>query len=148
MKNQVGGKKPIFKIITILYCKLDIFLLHYIVIQDSFKEGDLLSLKSQLLKGILEGCILSIIEKQSVYGYELSMILQEYGLAVSEGSIYPILLRLQKEKLIIGKMQKSPNGPNRKYYYLTEEGKGALNEFRQHWQSLKVPVDLILSEED
>ncbi|MEH7134033.1 PadR family transcriptional regulator, partial [Priestia megaterium] len=57
-----------------------------------------MSLRSQLLKGILEGCILSIIQKETVYGYELSQKLQQYGLNdVSEGSIYTILLRLQKE---------------------------------------------------
>lgn len=56
-----------------------------------------MSLRSQLLKGILEGCILSIINQQPTYGYELSVKLQEFGLDdVSEGSIYPILLRLQK----------------------------------------------------
>ncbi|MBU9723709.1 MULTISPECIES: PadR family transcriptional regulator [Bacillaceae] len=103
-----------------------------------------MTIRSQLLKGILEGCILAVIERQPVYGYELSMKLQSYGLEVSEGSIYPILLRLQKEKLINGKMEKSPNGPNRKYYYLSEEGTVALRDFQRHWEELKVPVDLIL----
>ncbi|MGM8215372.1 PadR family transcriptional regulator [Bacillaceae bacterium W0354] len=105
-----------------------------------------MSLRSQLLKGVLEGCILAIIEKKAVYGYELSMILQDYGLDVSEGSIYPILLRLQKEKLISGKMEKSFSGPNRKYYYLTNDGVIAVNEFRKNWESLKLPVDDILKE--
>ena len=81
-----------------------------------------LSLRSQLLKGILEGCILAVISRQSIYGYELSVKLQEYGLIVSEGSIYPVLLRLQKEQLIRGEMKKSSTGPNRKYYFLTEQG--------------------------
>lgn len=107
-----------------------------------------MSLRSQLLKGVLEGCILSIVEKKSVYGYELSMILQQYGLDVSEGSIYPILLRLQKEKLIHGQMKKSPAGPNRKYYHLTDDGKKALIDFRTHWNDLKQPVDLILEKEE
>jgi PadR family transcriptional regulator PadR len=70
-----------------------------------------MSLRSQLLKGILEGCILSIIAKEDVYGYELSLKLQQFGLEdVSEGSIYPILLRLQKGGLIEGEMRDSPAG--------------------------------------
>ncbi|MFD2639519.1 PadR family transcriptional regulator [Piscibacillus salipiscarius] len=103
-----------------------------------------MAIRSQLLKGILEGCILAIIEKQPVYGYELSVKLQDFDLEVSEGSIYPILLRLQKEKLIRGQMEKSPSGPNRKYYYLTEDGQKSLEEFRHNWEWIKKPVDHIL----
>lgn len=104
-----------------------------------------MSLRSQLLKGVLEGCILSIIDQQPTYGYELSLRLQEFGLSdVSEGSIYPILLRLQKEKLIEGTMQKSELGPKRKYYHLTAEGKDALNEFIIQWGNIKQPVERII----
>ncbi|SFB04487.1 PadR family transcriptional regulator, regulatory protein PadR [Lentibacillus halodurans] len=104
-----------------------------------------MSLKSQLLKGILEGCILSIISREPTYGYELSVKLQEFGLDdVSEGSIYPILLRLQKEALIQGDMKKSEFGPKRKYYDLTNEGQEALKEFIHHWQAIKQPVNTII----
>ncbi|RLL42119.1 PadR family transcriptional regulator [Oceanobacillus piezotolerans] len=105
-----------------------------------------MSQRSQLLKGILEGCILSIIHQGPAYGYELSMKLQEFGLSdVSEGSIYPILLRLQKEKLIVGEMRKSEAGPKRKYYSLTIGGEEALKTFIQNWNSIKNPVDRIIS---
>lgn len=106
-----------------------------------------MSLRSQLLKGILEGCILAIISRKTVYGYELSVKLQDYGLTVSEGSIYPVLLRLQKEKLIRGEMKKSPSGPNRKYYFLTGEGATALEEFKGNWKEIKTPVDRLMEEE-
>ncbi|WP_260682023.1 PadR family transcriptional regulator [Alkalicoccobacillus porphyridii] len=66
------------------------------------------------------------------------------GLSVSEGSIYPILLRLQKEKLISGELKKSSTGPNRKYYFLTRDGVQALEEFRTNWVGIKVPVDRML----
>ena len=70
-----------------------------------------MTLRSQLLKGILEGCMLSIIDKEMVYGYELSLKLQQFGLNdVSEGSIYPILLRFQKEELVTGDLWPSPSG--------------------------------------
>lgn len=105
-----------------------------------------MSQRSQLLKGILEGCILSIIKQEPTYGYELSVKLQEFGLDdVSEGSIYPILLRLQREAQIVGEMRKSDTGPKRKYYRLTELGEQSLQEFIRQWQLLKVPVDEMIS---
>ncbi|WP_099156496.1 PadR family transcriptional regulator [Virgibacillus ndiopensis] len=104
-----------------------------------------MTLRSQLLKGILEGCILSIIQHQPTYGYELSVRLQDFGLSdVSEGSIYPILLRLQRENLIKGEMKKSEAGPKRKYYHLTSEGQEALKEFIYHWETIKQPVERII----
>ncbi|MBO1003701.1 PadR family transcriptional regulator [Pseudogracilibacillus auburnensis] len=104
-----------------------------------------MSIRSQLLKGILEGCILSMIKREATYGYELSLKLQAFGLTnISEGSIYPILLRLQKENLVEGEMRKSETGPRRKYYYLTEEGLKALEEFQDHWEAIKSPVDRII----
>ncbi|WP_409296678.1 PadR family transcriptional regulator [Peribacillus sp. SCS-26] len=105
-----------------------------------------MSLRTQLLKGILEGCILSIIEKETIYGYELSRKLQYFGLNdVSEGSIYPLLLRLQKEGLIKGEMRNSPSGPKRKYYQLTTDGKKALSEVQAEWKSIRTPVDKMLN---
>lgn len=102
-------------------------------------------MRSQLLKGILEGCILSIIKQEPTYGYGLSIKLNEFGLSdISEGSIYPILLRLQKEDLIKGEMRKSDSGPRRKYYFLTEKGQESLDTFIYYWNSIKAPVDLII----
>ncbi|RDI37229.1 PadR family transcriptional regulator [Falsibacillus pallidus] len=101
-----------------------------------------MSLRSQLLKGILDGCVLAVIERGPVYGYELSKKLQEIGLSdVSEGTIYPILLRLQKNGLIFGKMQASDYGPNRKYYYLTEIGKESLTTIAAEWKQISFPVN-------
>jgi PadR family transcriptional regulator PadR len=100
---------------------------------------------TQILKGILEGCILELIDNNPIYGYELALKLQEYGLEVSEGSIYPVLLRLQKKKLITGKMEKSPSGPNRKYYYLTEEGQIYLENFKINWKNIKSSVDDLMN---
>jgi len=104
-----------------------------------------MKLRSQLLKGVLEGCILAIIKQEPTYGYELSVKLHEQGLTnISEGSIYPILLRLQKERLIEGQMKPSPTGPKRKYYHLTSEGHEALSNFSEHWRNIKGPVDSII----
>lgn len=104
-----------------------------------------MKLRSQLLKGVLEGCILAIIKRGPTYGYELSVKLHAFGLTnISEGSIYPILLRLQKEQMIEGHMQPSPSGPNRKYYHLTVTGAEALTNFTEHWENIKDPIDTIL----
>jgi len=105
-----------------------------------------MTLRSQLLKGVLEGCILAVIEKEPVYGYELSKKLQEAGLLdVSEGTIYPVLLRLQKNGLIRGKMQPSESGPNRKYYYLTKEGEEALQLIAEEWEKISKPVQHLMN---
>lgn len=87
---------------------------------------------------------MAVIANETIYGYELTVKLHDMRIEVSEGSIYPILLRLQKEKLIVGEMKKSPSGPNRKYYTLTEKGEEALQEFIKHWENLKEPVDELL----
>lgn len=100
-----------------------------------------MSFRSQLLKGIMDGCVLAVIEKEAVYGYELSKKLQDIGLSdVSEGTIYPVLLRLQKNGLIRGEMKPSESGPNRKYYYLTDAGKEALETIALEWEQVFLPV--------
>lgn len=104
-----------------------------------------MSNRSQLLKGILDGCVLAVIEKEPIYGYELSQKLQNSGLAdVSEGTIYPILLRLQKNGLIRGEMRPSESGPNRKYYFLTEAGVEALETITEEWMQISEPVNELL----
>lgn len=105
-----------------------------------------MALRSQLLKGILDGCVLAVISKESVYGYELSKKLQAVGLAdVSEGTIYPVLLRLQKNGLIHGEIRPSESGPNRKYYSLTANGTVALEVISLEWQQLSVPINVLLT---
>ncbi|MBV6715689.1 PadR family transcriptional regulator [Paenibacillus chitinolyticus] len=106
-----------------------------------------ISTYTQMLKGILEGCILAIISQNEVYGYELSRKLQESGFDyVSEGSIYPVLLRMQKEKWIEGYMKADTRsgGPPRKYYRLTKAGGEVLAQFHDNWSAMKRSVDHIL----
>ena len=108
-----------------------------------------MSVRSQLLKGVLDGCILAVIEKESVYGYVLSQKLQIAGLKdVSEGTIYPVLLRLQKNGLIVGEMRPSESGPDRKYYEITTAGIAALSEIRSQWNAIAQPISIILGGEE
>lgn len=75
---------------------------------------------TQMLKGILEGCLLAVISEGEIYGYEMTKVLAGYGFSdISEGSIYPILLRMQKEKWVETELKRSASGPKRKYYRLT-----------------------------
>ncbi|OFD67075.1 PadR family transcriptional regulator [Bacillus mycoides] len=103
---------------------------------------------SQMLKGVLEGCILYIISQEEVYGYELSTKLNQYGFTfVSEGSIYPLLLRMQKEKLIEGTLKTSNLGPKRKYYHLTKKGLEQLEVFKESWDMVSTTVNRLLGGE-
>lgn len=97
---------------------------------------------SQMLKGVLEGCILEVIRKQETYAYEISKLLEEYGFGkISEGTIYPIILRLQKSELVKARVQYSNSGPKRKYYRLTEKGIVSLNEFKANWNKLENAIN-------
>lgn len=104
--------------------------------------------RSQLNKGTLEGCILKIISRQPSYGYAIAAELRQAGFAdVNEGTLYPLLLRLERKGMLKAEYQASPSGPSRKYYSLTEEGTQYLTEFEQAWHLTASAVDAILQEE-
>ena len=90
---------------------------------------------SQMLKGILEGAILRIIQQGDIYGLHEKLGTLGFG-NIPEGTIYPLLLKLQKNKLIVGVRRPTGNGPDRKYYHLTDAGQDALADFQQQWQQL------------
>jgi PadR family transcriptional regulator, regulatory protein PadR len=105
--------------------------------------------KSQLLKGSLEGCVLRIIDLEGeVYGYEIARILKENGFSdISEGTLYPLYTRLQKNGLIENVMKKSDLGPARKYYSLTDKGHQELKDFLEAWEYLVRHINTIISGE-
>lgn len=105
--------------------------------------------KSQLMRGTLEGCILKIISLEATYGYEIMVKLSSYGFKdISEGTIYPLLVRLEKKELILAEFRPSPLGPSRKYYSITAYGKEALSSFGAYWKSISEAVCTILSLEE
>lgn len=105
--------------------------------------------KTQMIKGILEGCILKIVSKQYYYSQEIIAILHEKGFEhISEGTLFPLLLRLDKEGYFETKLISSKVGPSRKYYQLSHSGRIALYQFISEWRRLKNDVDLIMMEED
>ncbi|MFC0270487.1 PadR family transcriptional regulator [Metabacillus herbersteinensis] len=105
-----------------------------------------MTIRSELLKGILDACVMAVIQEQPVYGYELSQKLQKVGLPnISDGTIYPVLLRLQKNGFIRNEVKTSTSGPNRKYYFLTEDGKEELIQITQQWNVIATPVSELLN---
>jgi PadR family transcriptional regulator, regulatory protein PadR len=99
---------------------------------------------SQMLKGTLEGCILKVISYKETYGYEISQELQEYGFSnISEGTIYPLLLRLEKNGFITAQYRESPLGPKRKYFTISPVGRMELDTFYINWTELKNAVDTL-----
>ena len=100
---------------------------------------------TQMLKGVLEGCILQIISEQETYGYEISQKLSEYGLGeVSEGTIYHLMLRLQKNNLVSSTLKASSSGPKRKYFTLTDKGQQELAQFKENWIDLFTSVNKLM----
>lgn len=103
--------------------------------------------RSQFLRGTLEGCILKIIEQNETYGYEIAEQLQKYGFSeISEGTIYPLLLRLEKNGMIDSVKKESAYGPKRKYYYMTETGKKELQEFYTIWCEIQNGINQIFKD--
>jgi len=102
---------------------------------------------SQLLKGVLDMCLLSLIAEEPSYGYEMAAKLKDRGLQlVSDGSIYPTLSRLQKAGLVEGYfVEADGSGPPRKYYRIVSTGRERLDEWSGEWKNLSAGVSTILN---
>jgi len=105
--------------------------------------------ETQLLKGVLDGCVLAIIAQKETYGYELVQTLKKKGFtSIVGGTIYPLLQKLEKQKLIIGVKKASLDGPDRVYFTLTQDGEKYLAEFLVHWNGLVGKVNQLLHDVD
>jgi PadR family transcriptional regulator PadR len=105
------------------------------------------SRSSQLLKGVLDLCLLAVIAEEPAYGYEMTKRLSERGLeAVAQGSIYPVLGRLEREELVESFNKPSNGGPPRKYYRATRRGQTALDAWASDWQATRTAVDRVLTQ--
>lgn len=101
--------------------------------------------RSQLLRGVLDLCLLSVVEDEPAYGYEMTKRLKARGLSiVGEGSIYPLLGRLERDGLVETRRAVSNGGPPRKYYSASEAGRRALAAGIAEWQSARDAVDAVL----
>ena len=91
------------------------------------------NIKSQMRKGILEYCILTIISRQEVYTSDILEALRRADLLVVEGTLYPLLSRLKNNGLVKYRWQESTDGTPRKYFTLTDEGQEMLSALNQEW---------------
>jgi PadR family transcriptional regulator, regulatory protein PadR len=90
---------------------------------------------TEMLKGVLEGCVLEIISRKETYGYEITRQLNTLGFAdVVEGTVYTILIRLEKSQLVEITKKPSDMGPPRKFYALNDAGRRELIKFWGKWE--------------
>ena len=93
--------------------------------------------ETQMLKGVLDGCVLQIISLKEIYGYELVQELRNQGFEnMVGGTVYPLLQKLEKNDLILSQNKPSPDGPDRKYFYLTDQGKAYPDDLGSPWAAL------------
>ena len=104
---------------------------------------DLENTKAQMRKGILEYCILSVLSKNSCYASDIIKELKEAKVIVVEGTLYPLLTRQKNGGLLSYRWEESQQGPPRKYYELTTEGKEYLADLDNSWDELVESVNLI-----
>jgi len=103
--------------------------------------------QTQMRKGILEYCILSIISKREIYSSDIMEELKNAKLLVVEGTLYPLLTRLKNNNLLVYNWVESLTGPPRKYYKLSDKGKETLLQLDKTWQELLYAVNTLNSNE-
>lgn len=99
---------------------------------------------SQIKRGFIEFCVLLIISKGKVYTTNILETLQEADLIVVEGTLYPLLGRLSRERLVDHIWEESKSGPPRKYYSLTETGKEKLTNYKSVWKDLSSSINFLI----
>lgn len=99
--------------------------------------------QAQMRKGILEYCILSILNQHEAYPSEILDKLKEAKLIVVEGTLYPLLTRLKNMELLSYRWEESNSGPPRKYFSITKMGKVFLEELTNTWSELNEAVEKI-----
>ena len=103
-----------------------------------------MSWTTQLRKGALELAILNALNGDRLYGYDIVRILRQHdGLMIADGTVYPILSRLKADGLVRATIEDSPDGPPRKYYELTRNGRQALEDMNGAWDALVSSVEAL-----
>ena len=103
--------------------------------------------RSQWLRGVLDLCVLAMLARQESYGYQLAQSLESAGLGpIQGGTLYPVLLRLQRTGLVVASWQEGASGPARKYYRLTGAGADLLRQATADWDDFVRDVGGIVRE--
>ena len=103
------------------------------------------SIEIQLKKGVLVLCVLSLLSRGNSYAYEIASRLA-LAVGMGEGTIYPLMRRMQADGLVTTYLQESVSGPPRKYYSLTREGRSAFAAQRAEWSAFEGAVKKILGD--
>lgn len=108
--------------------------------------GEATQSMAQLRRGATEFCILALLKTSERYGFDLARVLSAKGLIANDGTIYPLLARLRRNGLVETNWKESTEGPPRRYYFLTDEGRSSLKGFSVQWAVFRDSVDEILNE--
>jgi len=103
------------------------------------------SLQVQLKKGVLEMCVLALLSNGDNYAYEIASRMAD-AVGMGEGTVYPLMRRMQNDGLVTTYLIESPSGPPRKYYKLTRSGAAELKSQISDWKAFEVAVRKILGE--
>lgn len=102
---------------------------------------------TEMLKGVLEGCVLEVISRKPTYGYDITQQLRKLGFTdVVEGTVYTILVRLEKNDFVSIEKKPSEVGPPRKFYSLTESGQKELEAFWAKWHFVSSKINELKGE--
>jgi PadR family transcriptional regulator, regulatory protein PadR len=102
--------------------------------------------RTELLRGVLDLCLLAVMAEGPAYGYEMTKRLRDRGLAtVAEGSIYPLLGRLERDGMVHPYRAAGTGGPPRKYYRLSDSGRIALALGVSEWRAARDSIDAVLA---
>ncbi len=102
---------------------------------------------TELRRGVLEYCVLALVCREEMYGFDIVRALSAAGsLLTSEGTIYPLLARLRRDGLVTTTWRESESGPPRRYYRITDEGRRALDAFTGDWRRFADAVNALLAE--
>ena len=100
------------------------------------------ALLAQMRRGVLQFCVLALLAEDERYGFDLVRALGEVeGMVTSEGTIYPLLSRLRRDGLVASRWLESTQGPPRRYYQATDNGRAALAAFANEWHRFRDAVD-------
>ncbi len=99
------------------------------------------NVKAQMRKGVLEYCVLAILQRAEAYPSDILTELKSAKMLVVEGTLYPLLTRLKNAGLLDYRWEESTSGPPRKYYSLTETGTQVLEELHKTWNELSKAVE-------
>ena len=102
------------------------------------------SFPAEWLRGTLSLCVLGLLAEGESYGYAIAQCLEEAGIGhIKGGTLYPLLARLEAQKLVVGIWQAGDSGPGRRYLRLTEEGRAELSNRRSQWKYFSAVVNTL-----